>query len=291
MAINYLQRVQARRNDIGEGIRSGLAAGESLAPLFKSLGDAIGQYKKDKVANELMNAREPTQQQVVQPPPNETDPDPDPYMVTTPGVQHTGGEAELRLRQEFAKSDLENEYRKSEIARNLAQAGGTGGYAKRAIAVKRGLTTGGGKTGVWGGGTGQYGDQGGQEEEAPAFGSEVDPDPKRRAERTRQFVGFDPDYNSVTQDPDNPNSYVVKDRKGNVHSVPKSDFDVAFGQEQASRRAQNLPMLSDPSLTDKTLGTRVNPMPIDHEPTALERGRYPRGFIFRLPDGRLAENQ
>ena len=51
MAINYLQRVEARRPAApGDDFSRGIAAGQQIGGLFSDLADAIKGYQKDKVA-------------------------------------------------------------------------------------------------------------------------------------------------------------------------------------------------------------------------------------------------
>jgi hypothetical protein len=329
MAVNYLQRVHAaRRGDIGEGIRSGLAAGESLSPLFKSLGEAINQYKKDKIANELMN------QQTGQPgggitqslgklpggsaasdggdidnlgtlgdealiPGDTTTPAAAaPQDMTLPATSggggqtvgslmpHTGGVAEMKLRQEYEKAQLENELKRAEIS-------GTGRYAKRALPYKRGVNTSGGTGGAW-----EKNDQAvststdqTDQEEKPLGDEPVDSfeELNKRVDSMagqKGTVGYiTNNINTTTQDKNG--NYVVTDTNGNARTYDKDTYETVVSQVNQLRKRNKMSQFPHPGqVKDDTLGTETNPYVL-RSGSKLEIAALPTGAVARLPDGSL----
>ena len=76
MAINYLRRVQALRQNQGQSdVSRGIAAGEAVGKLLGGLGTAIQGAQKDAVANRLMNTMDA----------------PRAALVSTPGGPQPGG--------------------------------------------------------------------------------------------------------------------------------------------------------------------------------------------------------
>jgi len=285
MAINYLRRVQARNPNQPSDWERGITAGQQVGQLFGGLADAINAAKKNAVANQLMNtANAPRAAWVGGAAPAAGVP----LTGTAPA---TGGVDELTMRRQAQKDALADALTRSQIAENIARTGGTGGFAKRAIGVKRGLSIGGGKTGVWG--PGQTGDGRTDEtdNEPQPLGENFDPDPKRRQQRVEQLLNMkNPNLSAATRNPKG--GYDVPDGKGNIVTVAEDDFNIAWDQQQAARHADKLPPRPRPGETvDPTLGTNANPEVLSSEnPTDLQRRSRPPGYIWRTPSGAMVQN-
>ena len=263
----YPRPVYPRAQGAGDAER-GLQVGSQIGKLLGGFSEAIQGARQDAVANQLMNAG-PTGQDTT--PVNLGTLPADsaaPQDLTMPdagvgpdvgSLMHTGGVAEMKLRQ----SALQDQIRQAQLADELAKTAGTGRYAARAKGVSPGVTaTGGGNTSRWfsgGGQDGQGGGAGGGQRTTkggkppPYQPGSTDPENDESTDDPSQIsADFDSTYgqkglygkylaNLPNLKPDEQGNYTLTDKNGNtIASVPSSDAAIWQQRTNAARVKRGL---------------------------------------------------
>lgn len=176
----YKSTALRRRVSNVDDVDRGFSAGQNFGKLIGQVMDIGKTIKQNQVANQLMNTQDAPRAALVSPgvAPGSTDdttfdssqvaagdPDPDPISTAissggTPNVidpsintagtaPATGGVAELKTRQDFQADQLDQAYKKAQLANLLAESQGTGRYAKRATPAPQGVNIQGGSSSRW----------------------------------------------------------------------------------------------------------------------------------------------
>ncbi len=207
--------------------------------------------------------------------PSVTQPTVAPGYSTAGTRPHTGGVAELDLQKEI----LAQQIQKASLADKLAEAAGTGRYAKRALPVtKQGVTMTGGNGSVWDGVTGNGSGSSGKSKASPKYvaGSgnfETDETTDNPDQIRTDFEAFHPgidlgDFAGATRDTQG--NYIIpgkpgKDAQGNSvptvkATIPKAEGDVVMQRMDAARKRAGLP--SNNGAVPAGFGTQDNPVPL-----------------------------
>lgn len=289
-------------------VERGLAVGKEWGSLLSSLGTAIKGARQDAVANRLMNSgavapRAALENAGTNPATGQLNlvPENVPIGGTTP---LTGGVEGLKLQQEAAKSALEDAYTKARTEHELAQATGTGGYAKEAKTPKTGFRISGGTT-PWtpdatpGGSTGKTG-----KEPKYTGGGDINNPENDNLDRIRidfdqahgkgMFDKFAAAYGNGQGLTEGATSYDLKDAKDltgntNLASISKDEGQIVLQRVNAARRRMNMPpagSVGEGSYPGSSYeaGSEQNPILLSKNNKALHLRSIPAGKWVRDPD-------
>jgi hypothetical protein len=195
---------------------------------------------------------------------------------TVGGLVHTGGVQEMELQKEMMAQQIQ----KASMADKLAEAAGTGRYAKRATPVtRRGVTmTGDGGDSVWdsaGGGNTPTGKTTKSAKYVAGTGNfETDETTDQPDQIKTDFEAFHPgidlgDFAGATRD--DKGNYIIPgkpDASGNPTvkaTIPKAEGDQVMMRMDAARKRAG--MASTNAAVPQGQGTQDNPVPLTGDPT------------------------
>ncbi len=306
----------------GGDFERGWQIGSQIGKGLSGLAGAIQDARQNAVANQLMNTQNPPRAALVSPgysPGGDTtDPNADlstdlpqdvspviggtdtgdmtpnviPAGVPTYGTAPaTGGIAEMKLRQEAAKEQLNQQNIQSEIAKR--QAAANLANIRTGLAA-RGTQPQGGNASAWSG----YGQSQGQ---PTAKGKTVAPTGPLNTTPLTDFSQLQQHingmygkgtYESIVNNLDsadtttNPGYVTFADSKGNQQKIPSSEFGIYQKQYNALRISKGLPPVYGKG-QDATVGdSATNPIPITND---LDAATVPPGKYFRRPDGQIGQ--